>query len=166
MSGDSELAKPLGRGFDFERVIFCVQVGAHFESSGRGGVADQPKDFGVVGERLGGPVFADLAEKAAFNRVVLGGAGRIVGDGDSEPQPIAEALLKLVLPSAPRGGIAAAGVGQDQQVLGVWVAQASFLAPPATNGSDGEGGGFVTDADEHRTTIGLGIVNAEGERDA
>ena len=62
MSGDSEVAQPFGRGFDFERVVFRVQVGADFESGGRGGVADQPENFAVVGERLGGPVFADLAE--------------------------------------------------------------------------------------------------------
>ena len=52
----------MGRGFDSERVVFCVQVGADFEPSGRGSVANQPENLAVVGERLGGPVFADLAE--------------------------------------------------------------------------------------------------------
>src|ERR1017187_6815465 len=50
------------------RVVLRVQVGADSESSGGGGFADQTEDLAVVGERLGGPVFADLTEQAAFNR--------------------------------------------------------------------------------------------------
>ena len=64
----------MGRGFDFEGVVLCVQAGAHSESRGGSGFADQPENLGVVGERLGGPVLADLTEQAAFNGVVLGGA--------------------------------------------------------------------------------------------
>ena len=52
-----------------------------------------------------------------------------MGHGDGKPQPIAEVLLELVLPSPTRGGMAAAGVGQDRQVLGIGVAQAA-LPPP------------------------------------
>src|ERR1017187_20419 len=44
------------------RVVLRVQVGADSESSGGGGFADQTEDLAVVGERLGGPVFADLTE--------------------------------------------------------------------------------------------------------
>ena len=54
-----------------------------------------------------------------------------MGHGDGEPQAITEALLELVLPTTMRGGIAAAGVGQDRQVFGVGVAPASLPAPPA-----------------------------------
>src|SRR5207247_1730999 len=67
---------------------------------------------------------------------------------------------------APRGGITATSVSQDQQVMGVWVAPVSFLCPPARNGSDGEGGGLVADAYEHRTAVGLGIINTKREGDA
>jgi len=166
VSGDPEIPQPLGRRFDLEWVVLRVQVRADSESRGSGGLADQAEDLVVVGERLGSPVLADLTEQAAFNRDVLGGAGGIVSHGDGESQSITEVLLELVLPSATRGGIAAAGVGQDQQVLGVWVAPSSFLTPPTADGSDGESGGLVTDADEHRTAVGLGIINAEGEGDA
>jgi hypothetical protein len=100
-----------------------------------------------------------LNEQAAFDRVVLGGTGGIVGYGDSESQSITELMLELVLSSATRGGIAAAGVGQDQQVSGAWVAQASFTTPPAGDGSDGKGGGLVTDADKHRTVVNLRIMS-------
>ena len=140
MAGDSQFAQPLRRGFDFEWIFFRVQVGADFEPGGCGGPTDQTEDLVVVGERLGGPVPGDLAEQAAFNRVVLGSAGGVVGHGDGESQSITQVPLELLLPSPTRSGIAAAGVGQDQQVLGVGVAQASFLTPPAGDGSDGKGG--------------------------
>ena|SRR5215471_21429056 len=99
--------------FDFEGILVGVQVGADFESSTGGGAADQTEDLVVVGARLSGPVLADLAEQAAFNRVVLGSPGGIVGHGDGESQAITETLLKLVFPGATGGGIAAASVGQD-----------------------------------------------------
>src|ERR1019366_5069783 len=120
---------PLGRRFDFEWILLRVQVGTDSESCGGCGAADQAEDLVIVGERLSGPVLADWAEQAAVNRVVLGGAGGIVGHGDGKPQSIAEVLLELVLPSPTRGGMAAAGVGQDRQVLGIGVAQAA-LPPP------------------------------------
>ena len=152
--------------FYFQWILLRVQVGPDLEARGGGGAADQAEDLVVVGERLGGPVPADLAEHAAFNRVVLGGAGGVVGHGDGEPLSIAQVLLELVFPSATRGGIAATGVSQDQQMPGLWIAQASFLAPPAGNGCDGESGGLVADADEHRSAVGLWIIDAEGEGDA
>jgi hypothetical protein len=62
---------------------------------------------------------ADLTEQTALNWIVLGGSGGIVGNGNDKAEFIAEALLDLVLPGAACGGIAAAGVGQNQQVLRV-----------------------------------------------
>ena len=41
----------------------------------------------------GSPVLGDLTEQAALHRVVLGGAGGIVGNGDGESELIPEALL-------------------------------------------------------------------------
>jgi len=146
--------------------VFGVQVGTDSEPGGGGRGANQVEGLGVVGERLGRPILGDLAEEAAFDGVVLGGPGGIVGHGDGESQLVTEKPLELVLPGAPRGGVAAAGIGQDQQVLGVGVAPVSFPTPPAGDGSDGKGGGLVTDADEHRTAVSLEIINAVGEGDA
>jgi hypothetical protein len=39
--------------------------------------------------------------------------------------------LELVFPGTPGGGVAAASVGEDQQVAGVGVACAPFLTLPA-----------------------------------
>src|ERR1017187_7568999 len=89
-----------------------------------------------------------------------------MGHRNREPQAIAEVLLELVFPCAAGSGITAAGIGQDQQVSGVWIALAPFLAPPPGNGRNGKSGGLVADADEHRSPVGLGIVNAKRQCDA
>jgi hypothetical protein len=109
------LLQPFGRGLDLERVVFPVQIGSNFEPGDCGGLADELEGLVVAGERLSGPVLADLTEQAALDGVVLGGAGGIVGNGDGQSEIIAEALLDLILPGATCGGIAAPGVGQDQQ---------------------------------------------------
>src|SRR5262249_5735273 len=111
--------------------------------------ADQAEDLVVIGEWLSRPVPADLAEQAALDGVVLGCAGGIMGHGNGEAQPVAEVLLQLVFPGAAGGGIAATGVGQNQQMLGVWVAKPTLSSPPCRDGGDRESGGFVAHTDEH-----------------
>ena len=64
------------------------------------------------------------------------------------------------------GGIAAAGVGQNQQTLRVGVAPTAFNLPPSADGMDGKRRSLVGDADKHRTTVCLEIVNAVRESDA
>ena len=130
------MPQPFGRGFDLERVVLPIQIGSDLEARSCGGFADELEGLVVAGERLSGPVLADLTEQAALNRVVLGGAGGIVGNGDGKSELIAEALLDLVLPGATCGGIAAPGVGQDQQLLRVGVALTAFTLPPATDGME------------------------------
>jgi hypothetical protein len=68
VSGDSQFEEPLRRRFDFEWILLRVQAGADLEPRGGGGPADHTEDLVAIGERLGGPVPADLAEQAAFNR--------------------------------------------------------------------------------------------------
>ena len=89
-----------------------------------------------------------------------------MGNGDGKAELIAEVLLDLVLPGPACGGIAAAGVGQNQQALRVGVALTAFTLPPTADGMDGKSRSLVGDADKHRTTVGLELVNAVGEGDA
>ena len=89
-----------------------------------------------------------------------------MGNSDGEAEFIAEALLDLVLPGTAGGGIAAAGVGQNQQTLRAGVAPTAFNLPPSADGLDGKRRSLVGDADKHRTTVRLHIVNAVGEGDA
>lgn len=129
-SGDLKLSQSCGGGFELQRVVVAIQVGADFEPGGSDGVADEVKDCFVSGERFGGPVSRDLAEQTAFDRIVFGGSGGIVGNGDRESEFIKEPLLDLILPSSARGRVAASGVGQDEQAFGFGVALSTFAFPP------------------------------------
>jgi hypothetical protein len=53
-------------------------------------------------------------------------AGGIVGNGNGKAEFISEVLLDLVLPGPACGGIAAAGVGHNQQASRVGVALTAF----------------------------------------
>ena len=105
------MPQSVGRGLDLERVVLPVQIRSNHKPRRCGGFADELEGLVVAGERLSGPVLADLTEQAALNWVVLGGTGGIVGNGDGKSEFIAEVLLDLVLPGATCGGIAAPGVG-------------------------------------------------------
>ena len=72
---------------------------------------------------------------------------------------VAELPLELVLPGAARGRVAASRVCQDEQMPALGVEPASLLLPPFANGGRGESGGLMRDADEHRATIGLGVID-------
>jgi hypothetical protein len=90
------LPQSFGRWLDLERVVPPVQVRPNFEPRCGGGVADELEGRVVAGEGLGSPVLADLTEQTALNRVVLGGAGGIVCNGDAKAEIIAEVLLNLI----------------------------------------------------------------------
>jgi hypothetical protein len=74
--------------------------------------------------------------------------------------------LNLLLPGATLCAIAAASVGQDEEVAGLRVALAALLQPPFAETGDGEGGRFVGSSHENRAAVGLSIVDAIGNGDA
>jgi len=86
-----------------------MRTKAQARSGARG--ADVVEDSLVTVQRATRPVLADLAEEAMFNRVPLGGAGGIVGDGKGESVALTELALQPVPPGPARRGVAATGVG-------------------------------------------------------
>src|ERR1035437_11069668 len=96
--------------------------------------------------------------------IPFGGAGRVVRKGDAQAQAIAQLTLNLLLPGTTLCAIAAAGVGQDEDVAGLGVALAAFLQPPFAEAGDGEGGCLVGSSQENRPTVGLSIVDRSEER--
>ena len=68
----------------------------------------------------------------------LRGAGGIVGHGDGEAEPVAQLLLELVFPGSASGRIAASGISQNEQTLGVGITATAGLLPPTSNGSTGK----------------------------
>jgi hypothetical protein len=91
--------------------------------AGRGcGGADKLQGLLITIQRLGCPVPADLAEQTVLDGIPFGGAGRVVRNGDAESQAVAQLPLDLLLPGATLRPIAAARIGQDQDVAGLWIA--------------------------------------------
>ena len=101
-----------------------------------------------------------------LNRVPLGNAGGIVGDGDVEGEAVGELSLQLGFPSAAAATVATTRVGENQQLAGARVLRKSFILPPVSNGMRGESRGVVRDANDDRTTVVNGLINALGNGDA
>ena len=157
----------LGIGYLDAAVILVVdQLGVHAQPGDRGGSTDVVEDGLVAAQRVAGPVLADLAEQAMVDRVPLGGAAGIVADGDLEMVWINEAVLEGMLEAADAGRVAAAGVGEDQQLCGVGVACESFALPPSDQVVGSEVGSVVGGADDHEATVGGDVVDAVGDGDA
>jgi hypothetical protein len=74
--------------------------------------------------------------------------------------------LNLLLPGAALRPIAAARIGQDEDVTGMRVALAPFGLPPFAETGDGEGGCFVGSSQEDTAAVSLGVVDAIRNADA
>ena len=84
----------------------------------------------------------------------------IVGDGDGEAVGIAEMVLEGVLPGAVAIAVAAAAIGENDELGGVRIAGAACGAPPGIEVVDGEEGGVAGDADPDEAAVGEGVVDA------
>src|SRR5271157_4393291 len=83
-----------------------------------------------------------------------------MADRHSELIGIDQFFLERVFPQTTPGPIAAAAIGQDEQVRRLGIALAPFRAPPGDDRFHGELGGVMGGADHDRTPIGLGIIEA------
>ena len=147
-------------------IMPTVEVSRDGETGSGAGVADEVEDFGVTVQRLGGPVFRDFGEKAVLDGIPFGSASRVMSNGDGEPKTVAELALQFGFPGAGTATVAAAGVGQDQQLPTTIVAITAVALPPTGDGVDGEGGRVMGDAYEDRPPVGEQVINAIGDRDA
>src|SRR5437867_10836835 len=95
-----------------------------------------------------------------LNRVPLGSAGGIVGDGNVEGEAVGELSLQLGFPSAATATVATARVGENQQLARAGVLKQSFTLPPVSSGMRGESRGVVRDANDERTRGVSGWINA------
>ena len=99
-------------------------------------------------------------------RIPLRAACRIVGHGDREPVHIAETVLEGVLPRAGAVGVAAAAIGEQDELGGLGIAGSAFAAPPSSEVVDGEEGGVGGDADRDEAAVGERVVDAVGDGQA
>ena len=97
-------------------VVATVQVG------GDGQAALGPGSPGIVENLLvgvqgfTGPVSGHFGEEPMFDRVPFGGAGWVVSHGDSQGERVGQLGLQFRLPSVTAIPIAAASVGEDENL--------------------------------------------------
>ena len=101
-----------------------------------------------------------------FDRVPFGGTGRIVGDGDGQGERVGQLRLKFGFPGVAAIAVAAASIGQNQNVAGTRIAARTFVLPPMGDGMGGEGGGIVRDTHDKGAAILSDVVNAIGNSHA
>ena len=152
--------------FDAFGVVGVHQVGVDFEASRGAGGAGVVEDRLVAVEGTAGPVLADLAEQPMLDGVPLRRRCRVVTDGHSEPVPVAQSLLQAELPGAGARPVAAAAIGEDEQLALTGVAALAVVVPPPHHVVDGEGCGVVRRAEEQVAMVGGQVVDAVGQGDA
>lgn len=134
MGEEAKLADEVGIDGGARLVLGAVEISSHSQAGSGLGGAEEAEDFLVAVERLPGPVLGDLREQAMLDGIPFGGAGGIVGDGHGEVEAIAELGLEVGFPSPATATIAAAVVGQNEELAGARVAGGSFAAPPLGDG--------------------------------
>jgi len=143
-----------------------IEVGRDCEPSSGVSIADEVEDFGITVERLGDPVFGDFGEQAVFDGIPFGSAGGVVGNGDCESKAVAELGLKFSFPGAGTTTVAAASIGEDEQLSAALVAVGAVALPPAGDGVGGKSCGVMRDAYEDRASVGEQVIDTVGDRDA
>ena len=94
-----------------------------------------------------------------LDRIPFGRAGGIVSNGNGQGKGVSQLGLEFGFPGMTAATVAAAGVGQNEQLAGTAIAGGTFLMPPMSNGMSGKGGGIVGNANHQSTAVFHNIVN-------
>src|SRR5260370_36412428 len=94
-----------------------------------------------------------------LDRIPFGSTGRIVGHGYGQGKGVGQLGLELGFPGVTAATVAAAGIGQNEQLAGTTIAGGTFLVPPMSDGMSGKGGSVVGNADHQSTATFPHIVN-------
>ena len=93
--------------------------------------------------------------------IPFGSTGGIVGNRHRQGKGVRQLGLELGFPGMTAATVAAAGIGQNEQLAGTAIAGGTFLVPPMSNGMSGKGGGIVGNADHQSPAIFQNIVTRE-----
>ena len=77
-----------------------------------------------------------------LDRIPFGSTGRIVGNGYGQGKRVGQLGLELGFPGMTAATVAAAGIGQDEQLAGTTIAGRTFVVPPMSDGMSGKGGRY------------------------
>src|SRR5438128_11522808 len=95
----------------------------------------------------------------------LGRASGVVSDGDVEMKAIGELSLQFRFPAPAATTVAAARVGNNEQLAGMGILGKSFTLPPMGDGVGGESGGVVRDANDDGPAVVDGLIDAIRDSD-
>ena len=123
------------------------------------GFLNQAQDGLVTVQRLACPMFADLAEETMLDGIPFGSAGGEVAHGHLQIKAIGDLLLEGPFPGAHPRPVAAAAVGQNEQLGDVRIVPAPAMAPPPGDIACGKFGRVMRGADENRSSVGHHIIN-------
>jgi len=155
-----------GCWFGAGRIVSPVEVSGDRQAGLSSGGANEVQDLLITVEWFACPVLGDLGKEAVFNGVPFGSASRVVGNGESQTERIGQLRLELGFPGAATIAIAAAGVAQNEELPGAWIAARSLLAPPMRDGVGREGGCVMRDTHHDGPSIGEEIIDAVRDGDA
>ena len=144
----------------------AIEVCRDRESGSGTGMANEIEDFGVTIERLGCPVFGDFGKQAVLDGIPFGSAGGIVSHRHRETKAVAESGLKFGFPGAGGATVAAAGVGQDEQLAATRITISAVMLPPASDRVGGESSRVMRDAYKYRASIGEQVIDTIRDCDA
>ena len=134
-----------GRRFGAGRIVAAVEVSAYRQAGLSSGGSNEVEDLLVTVEWLAGPVLGDLGKETVLNGVPFGSTSRVVGNGESQTERIGQLRLEFGFPVAATIAIATAGVAQNEELPGAWIADRSLLAPPMRDGVGSKGGCVMRD---------------------
>ena len=147
--------------FDFLGVVAGVESGGDFQAGFGGGAANQGQQFAESSQGFTGPVQRDETEEPMFDPIPLRGARRIVAHGDRQARLGGE-LLQFALPQTTARRVAAAAVGQQQQMATTGVGRLGG-APPVPQAVDGELRGVGRPSHADMSAIATDIVHSVGD---
>ena len=90
-----------------------------------------------------------------LDRIPFGSTGRIVGHGYGQGKGVGSWDWSSVFQAVTAATVAAAGIGQNEQLVGTAIAGGTFLVPPMSDGMSGKGGSVVGNADHQSTAMKL-----------
>jgi hypothetical protein len=147
-------------------VVATIEVGGDGKAALGVGGSRIVENLLVGVQRFTSPVSRDLREETMFDRIPFGSAGWIVGHGNGQGERVGQLGLKFRLPGVTAIAVAAAGVGQDENLARAGIATGTFLPPPMGDGMGGEGGSVVRNTHDEGAAILGDVVDAIGNGDA
>src|SRR5262245_40639250 len=86
---------------------------------------------------LAGTVDRDLAKESIFNRIIFGGAGRIVTNHNREPKLVGQLHLNFAFPKPETTVVATARITENQERIFAVKVRPVGISPPLGDGIGG-----------------------------